>query len=77
MSLDYQAQIAALRERHELLLSKPNIPEEYGNGIYTRYKNPILTAEHTPLEWRYDFNAGYGSFFNVKCHHSVDMGLNP
>lgn len=56
MCLDYQTQIAALRERHELLLSKPNIPEEYGNGIYTRYKNPILTAEHTPLEWRYDFN---------------------
>lgn len=30
--------------------------EEWGNGIYTRYKYPILTAEHTPLEWRYDFN---------------------
>ena len=26
------------------------------NGIYTKYKYPILTAEHTPLEWRYDFN---------------------
>ncbi len=34
----------------------PNIPEEWGNGIYTRYQHPILTAEHTPLEWRYDFN---------------------
>ena len=26
------------------------------NGIYTKYKYPILTAEHTPLEWRYDFD---------------------
>ncbi len=26
------------------------------NGIYTKYQYPILTAEHTPLEWRYDFN---------------------
>ena len=56
MSTEYQAMIAALRERHEQLLRKPNIPEEFGNGIYTRYKNPILTAEHTPLEWRYDFS---------------------
>ena len=56
MSTEYQAKIAALRERHEQLLRKPNIPEEFGNGIYTRYKNPILTAEHTPLEWRYDFS---------------------
>ena len=56
MSTEYQAKIAALRERHEQLLSKPNVPEEFGNGIYTRYKNPILTAEHTPLEWRYDFS---------------------
>ena len=56
MSTEYQAKIAALRQRHEQLLSRPNIPEEFGNGIYTRYRNPILTAEHTPLEWRYDFN---------------------
>ena len=25
------------------------------NGIYEKYMYPILTAEHTPLEWRYDF----------------------
>ena len=56
MSTEYQAKIAALRERHEQLLRKANIPEEFGNGIYIRYKNPILTAEHTPLEWRYDFS---------------------
>jgi len=55
MNAEYKAKIAALRERHEQLLSKPNVPEEFGNGIYTRYQNPILTAEHTPLEWRYDF----------------------
>lgn len=26
------------------------------NGIYEKYKYPILTAEHIPLEWRYDFS---------------------
>jgi 4-O-beta-D-mannosyl-D-glucose phosphorylase len=26
------------------------------NGIYYRYRFPVLTAEHTPLFWRYDLN---------------------
>ena len=26
------------------------------NGIYEKYRYPVLTAEHTPLEWRYDFS---------------------
>ena len=62
---NFQSKIATLRAAHEALLSRPNEPitlpftEGTGlgfNGIYTKYKYPILTAEHTPLEWRYDFN---------------------
>ena len=45
-----------LRAYHEELLSKKNEKLPIGNGIYDRYANPILTAEHTPLEWRFDFN---------------------
>jgi nitroimidazol reductase NimA-like FMN-containing flavoprotein (pyridoxamine 5'-phosphate oxidase superfamily) len=47
--------VQALRQRHEALLMRPNHVAEGGNGIYEKYVNPILTAEHTPLEWRYDF----------------------
>ncbi|EGN57620.1 4-O-beta-D-mannosyl-D-glucose phosphorylase [Hallella multisaccharivorax DSM 17128] len=47
--------VKILRAHHEDLLTRKNVPEEWGNGIYTRYKYPVLTAEHTPLEWRYDF----------------------
>ena len=53
---DFEKKVAALRAHHEELLSKKNQPLERGNGIYEKYANPILTAEHTPLEWRYDFN---------------------
>ena len=52
--MKYAEKIQALRERHEALLNRKNIPAEGGNGIYTKYQYPILTAEHTPLEWRYD-----------------------
>ena len=53
---DFEHRLNALREAHEQLLARENKPVEgCGNGIYERYQYPILTAEHTPLEWRYDF----------------------
>ena len=42
--------------KHELFLSIKNEPIGRSNGIYQRYKNPILTAAHTPVHWRYDLN---------------------
>lgn len=61
MKPEYASKVAALRAAHEALLTYPNEPanqEQWPlpNGIYTKYQYPILTAEHTPLEWRYDFN---------------------
>ena len=56
MSAEFQKKVTALRECHEQLLSRKNSPKPYGNGIYDKYEYPIITAEHTPLEWRYDFS---------------------
>ena len=53
---EFEKKVAALRQHHEELLSQKNEPVEWGNGIYEKYKNPILTAAHVPLEWKYDFN---------------------
>ena len=52
----FKEKMAALREEHERLLMRTNEPLLTGNGIYEKYRYPILTAEHTPLEWRYDFS---------------------
>ncbi|RRN76136.1 glycosidase, partial [Pseudoxanthomonas sp. SGD-10] len=46
----------ALQNAHLELINRKNRKEELGNGIFHRYENPILTAAHTPLEWRYDLN---------------------
>ena len=54
--MNYQEKVQALRKRHEALLQRKNQVMEGGNGIYEKYVYPILTAEHTPLEWKYDFN---------------------
>lgn len=53
---DFAQRVEALRAHHEELLTRKNTPKQWGNGIYTKYEYPILTAEHTPLEWRYDFD---------------------
>ncbi|MBQ6226252.1 MAG: glycosidase [Bacteroidaceae bacterium] len=54
--MTYATRKKQLFERHEALLALKNEPEEWGNGIYEKYQRPILTAEHTPLHWRYDFS---------------------
>ena len=54
--MDFQEKVKMLRAHHEELLARKNEPIEWGNGIYDKYKYPIITAEHVPLEWKYDFN---------------------
>ena len=49
--------IKKLRMQYERLLSEVNIPLDMPNGIFMRYKNPVITAAHVPLEWRYDLNS--------------------
>ena len=45
-----------IKSQHKKLLRLKNKPVKGGNGIFDRYKNPILTAHHIPLQWRYDLN---------------------
>lgn len=45
-----------LNDAQHSLLALKNSAIKFGNGVATRYVNPILTAAHTPLNWRYDFN---------------------
>lgn len=52
----FKKQIEALRQRHEALLQRPNEMQEETNGVIRRYVYPVLTRQHIPLEWRYDFN---------------------
>ncbi|MFD1257815.1 glycosidase [Mucilaginibacter terrae] len=56
MIQDFDAKLTELQHKHQQLVSRPNQPIEDFNGIYQRYIYPVLTAAHTPLNWRYDFN---------------------
>jgi len=56
-TMTYQDRLRQLRMRHETLLNRPNpVDADWYNGIFERFQHPVLTAAHTPLAWRYDFN---------------------
>ena len=53
-----------LEEEYKSLVEKPNMPiKEFNNGIFTRYQNPVLTNQHIPLEWKFDFNPESNPYF--------------
>lgn len=54
--MNFKEKIVNIIEKQEALLSKINQPSDAYNGIFTKYENPILTAEHTPIFWRFDLN---------------------
>lgn len=53
-----------LLSKHEALVCRKNIvADEYYNGIYDRYKFPVVTADHIPPHWRYDLDAQANPYF--------------
>ncbi|MGN0269889.1 MAG: glycosidase [Candidatus Weimeria sp.] len=41
----------------EALYNRVNKPDEtFYNGLFERYEYPVLTRDHVPVSWRYDFN---------------------
>jgi 4-O-beta-D-mannosyl-D-glucose phosphorylase len=52
----FKKSIQGLFKQQEKLLTRRNRKAAGGNGIYDRYENPVLTAAHAPLLWRYDFD---------------------
>jgi len=56
MKTDFKSRLKILAEEHQKLLTRKNERIEPGNGIFFRYKYPVLTGDHAPLFWKYDLN---------------------
>jgi len=50
-------------ERYEALITRKNRKTDFYNGIFDRYEFPVLTRDHTPLFWKYDFNEQTNPYF--------------
>lgn len=67
---EFDKKIKSLFSDHKKLITKKNRRLKKNNGIYYRFMNPILTADHTPLTWRYDFDQKKNPFLMER------MGIN-
>jgi 4-O-beta-D-mannosyl-D-glucose phosphorylase len=56
MTPNFKERLNQLETAYNELVTKLNIKQEIGNGIFDRYQNPVLTAAHAPVFWRYDLN---------------------
>ncbi|KQW97407.1 glycosidase [Flavobacterium sp. Root420] len=66
-STTFQDRKVALEKEHKTLIEQKNAPEENaGNGIYQRYKKPVVTAAHVPLNWRFDLNEKTNPFLQER-----------
>lgn len=52
----WDAKLSELVKEQEALIKRPNPKTNFYNGVYDRYANPVLTAAHAPLIWRYDLS---------------------
>ena len=52
----FETAFARESAKYEALITRKNHPSDEYNGIYTRWEYPVLTREHAPLIWRYDFD---------------------
>lgn len=66
-SATFQDRKIALEKEHKTLIEQKNAPQDHaGNGIYERYKNPVVTAAHVPLNWRFDLNEKTNPFLQER-----------
>ncbi|NCD70939.1 glycoside hydrolase family 130 protein [Mucilaginibacter agri] len=56
MTEQFNLRLSQLTKDWQQLVEKPNEKVEPGNGIYHRYVNPVITAAHAPVFWRYDID---------------------
>ncbi len=66
-------EILHIIEEQERLLSRKNEMISKSNGVFNRYKYPVLTAGHVPFNWRYDLNPATNRFMMERLQMNAVM----
>lgn len=75
MASKFYDRLAALENQYDFLIQQPNEKMDLSNGIFDRYKNPVVTSRHAPLFWRYDLNKDTNPFLMERF--GINSALNP
>jgi len=68
--LDFEKALHRKIAQHCKLVERRNRRRKDGNGVFDRWENPVLTAAHTPLFWRYDLDPRRNAFLQER------LGIN-
>ena len=71
---EFNKRISEETAKYEALITRKNEKTDFYNGIYDRYKYPVLTAAHAPLIWKYDFNYETNPYFMERL--GINAALN-
>jgi 4-O-beta-D-mannosyl-D-glucose phosphorylase len=71
----FDAKVKKLFADHKRFIARKNTKVKETNGVYYRYKYPVLTGEHTPVFWRYDLD--YKSNPNLMERLGMNCAFNP
>ncbi|MEB0260095.1 MULTISPECIES: glycosidase [unclassified Mucilaginibacter] len=56
MTQQFKDRLAKLKQAYTQLIHMNNQTDGLGNGVFDRYVNPVLTAQHAPINWKYDLD---------------------
>lgn len=59
----FDNRLKKITETYETVVNRKNEELFSENGVYNRYKNPVLTKDHAPVIWRYDMNFQSNPYF--------------
>lgn len=59
----FQKKCEEIMQRYEAVVTRKNEKSDFYNGIYDRYKYPVLTRDHIPPFWKYDMNPETNPYF--------------
>ena len=60
--MDFNNRLANIKAQYKELIDRANTPLEFSNGIFERYKYPVLSNAHVPYFWKYDLNPASNPF---------------
>ncbi len=67
---EFNEKLKELFAKHKKLITRKNERQTENNGIFYRYKYPVVTAAHSPVFWRYDLN------YDTNPHLMERLGVN-
>ena len=63
-SMTFQEKYKMVFDRYETLVNRKNeIDPDFYNGVYDKYRYPVLTRNHIPPVWEYDLNPETNPYF--------------